>query len=78
MVFHCGERNLEITSVRWIHVDLNQCMPEELQRDISISSGLGFEHGDPGWRTLGEQSVVQTSNEGFDNLRRMKILRSHP
>jgi hypothetical protein len=48
-------------------------MPKELQRDISVGSGLGFEHGDHGWKNLDEQSVVETSNEGFDHLRRMKF-----
>jgi hypothetical protein len=48
-------------------------MPKELQRDISASSGLGFEHGDRGWKTLDEQNVVETPNEGFDHLRRTKF-----
>jgi hypothetical protein len=35
-------------------------MLEELRRDISVSFGLGFEHGERGWKNLDEQSVVET------------------
>jgi hypothetical protein len=77
MVFHHGGRNLEIAHVRWIHMDATWPSasehPKNFRRNISIGSGLGFEHGDHGWKTLDEQSVVETLNGGFDHLRRMKF-----
>jgi hypothetical protein len=41
--------------------------------DISVSSELGFANGDHGWKTMDEQSVVETLNEGFDNLKRTEF-----
>jgi hypothetical protein len=48
-------------------------MPEELQKGISTSSELSFEHGDHGWKALDEKNVIETLNEGFDHLRRTKF-----
>jgi hypothetical protein len=58
---------------RGCHVALNQQTPKELQKDISAGSGLSFEHGESVWKTLDEQSVVETPNEGLDRLRRIKF-----